>query len=314
MGLRRELLIAVGTLALLNLLLAFGAMGLFLRMSPAIGRILEENDFSIEATEDALAVLASTGGGEVPGEGRDRIRAALARARSNLTEPEEVDVLASMDRRLDAALEGDAEARADFVRGCESLLDINRSAMERVAREAQRLGRAGAWAAAFIGILASALCLLLARRLRIRVVAPVREIHEALKVHGEGEAFRRCLVLDAPTEIRRVAGAVNRLLDARMGEGGKRVPGDGAEAERAALLGLLDRHEGGAVFVDATGTLRAASAEVLERLAGPGGEGIRAGFTSLPREEGTADLPFEAIRVRNGYGWICFLNPPPTPA
>ena len=43
MQLRREFLVGLGTLVTLNILFAFGAIGLLLSMSPAIELILQEN-------------------------------------------------------------------------------------------------------------------------------------------------------------------------------------------------------------------------------------------------------------------------------
>ena len=52
MQLRREFLVGLGILVVLNVLFAFGAIGLLLRMSPAIERILKENVSSGEAADE----------------------------------------------------------------------------------------------------------------------------------------------------------------------------------------------------------------------------------------------------------------------
>ena len=67
MRLQRDFLLSVGILVAFNILLAFGAIGLFTRMSPAIERILQENVYSTDAAEEMLALLA-----------RDRFPADLA--------------------------------------------------------------------------------------------------------------------------------------------------------------------------------------------------------------------------------------------
>lgn len=216
MGLRRELLLTMGAPVLLNLVLAFVAIGLFVRMGPAIERILQENVYSIVAAEEILAELAEAGTAPLPPDARARVRQALDNARRNITEDEERPVLEALERALPAALEGDTEARRQAVDSVRQLLRTNREAMHTVDREARRLGAAGAWTAVFVGFLSFLLSVSVVVRLQKRFVRPLVDLHQVLEEARQGDRLRRCRLLDAPSEVSQVTRAVNRLLDERL--------------------------------------------------------------------------------------------------
>ena len=80
MELRRNLLFSIAALVILNLLLAFGAIGLFGRMGPAIARILQDNVYSLEACEAMLTELARSNGNPAENSARERFEDALQHA------------------------------------------------------------------------------------------------------------------------------------------------------------------------------------------------------------------------------------------
>lgn len=217
MELRRELLLTIGALVLVNLLLAFGAIGLFARMGPAIERILQENVHSIDSVEEMLAELAYAGSAPLSSEARTRVDRALENAKLNVTEEEERPVLEALARALPSAMEGETDGRRQAVASARQLIHINRIAMREVDDEARRLGVAGAWAAVFVGFLSFLLSVFVVLRLQKRFVRPLVDLHQVLQVAHEGDRLRRCRLADAPREVIQVTQAVNRLLDERLG-------------------------------------------------------------------------------------------------
>jgi methyl-accepting chemotaxis protein len=215
MKLRTELLVYALLLAGLNLVLAFGAIGLFVRMGPAIDRILRENVASIDAAEKILIEFAAASGGIAP-EGRGRVDAALATIRTNVTEAEESAVIERIDMRLDGAAQGDAEVRGALIEDLRLLIAINRKAMTAVDQEARRLGAGGAWGAVFVGALSFGLSLLVIVLLRRRLLEPLLELHAVLSAARGGDRFRRCRAFDAAIEVKQAAQSVNTLLDERV--------------------------------------------------------------------------------------------------
>ena len=222
MALRRELLLTIGALVVSNLVLAFGAIGLFTRMSPAIEGILRENGYSIVAAENIVAEFADSGAAPLTIDARSRVTLALEDAKRNVTESEERPVLARLERSLSDAADGDAAERRNVVAAAMKLIAINRLAMENVDREAQRLGDGGAWGAVFIGFLSFLLGALLVVRLQRRFVDPLLDVFEVLQGTRDGDRFRRCRAADAPHEVVRLAESVNRLLDERLHSGARR--------------------------------------------------------------------------------------------
>jgi nitrate/nitrite-specific signal transduction histidine kinase len=218
MNLRRELLLAIGALVVLNLAFAFGAIGLFARMGPAIERILQENVYTIVAAEDILSELAKSSEGGPLSDARKRaIAQALANAEQNVTEEDERPVLEALRRSWGEVARGDGAARVEFVTHVERLILINREAMVSVDESAKRLGKAGAWSAVFIGFSTFLLSLFVLARLQRRFVRPLLELHEVLREAEEGQRLRRCRsVVDAPREVLHVTQAINRLLDERV--------------------------------------------------------------------------------------------------
>ena len=216
LALRREVLLTIGVLTLVNLILAFGSVGLFVRMGPAIEHIIEENVSSIVAAEEIAVELAEAGNRPVSAEARTRIDGALVQAQRNLTEDGEPPVLAALEQHLPAAMEGDAGARGRAVTAAHDLIRINREAMLEADADAKRLGTAGAWTAVFLGFLSFLLSVFVVVRLQKRFVGPLMELHDVLEDSREGDRLRRCRLADAPREVVQVSEAVNRLLDERL--------------------------------------------------------------------------------------------------
>jgi len=218
MRLRTELASTVAGFLALNFLLVFTAIGLFGRMGPAIELILQRNDTTIVAAEEILGAFARHRDVATTAAVRAPIEAALARARNNITEPGEEPLLVAIETQLPAALGGDDQARAALTDKLCALIAINRRAMQQVDRDAQRLGTAGAWAAAFVGMASLGLGLLLTRRLSQRVVRPLQELHATLAAALGGDSFRRANAADASPELREVLANVNQVLDTRVPE------------------------------------------------------------------------------------------------
>ena len=323
MDLRRELILSIGAIVILNMILAFGVIGLFIRMGPAIELILKDNVYSIVAAEEVLAVFAAAGDAPVGGAGEARVRDALGRARSNVTEDEERPVLDAIEASLAAALAERGEARRRVIERTGALISVNREAMRRVDEEAQRLGAAGAWAAVLVGFLSLVLSLVVLGRMRARFVLPVLELYEVL-TDAKGEGKRRCRPRQAPVELRRAAEAVNAILDARVAAtaaeqtppGGRRgMPTGDRSAVGTALVALLERQDEVMLVLDQAGEIVRANAPALQALAGPEGSALRVALRAAqPEESGEKVLPsapgspWRAEPLPGRTGWICTLG------
>lgn len=216
MELRREIFITIGVLVALNIVLAFGCIGLFVRMGPAIERILQENVYSIVAAEGILSELAEAGDTPLDPGAKERVQQALQDAKRNVTEDAEETAITMLEQVLPAAMEGDRAARRQATEEVRSIISINRGAMRNVDRDARRLGSAGAWAAVFVGFLSFLLSIFVVLRLKKRFVRPLVDLYEVLEEAREGEGLRRCRLSDSPREVLQVMESVNKLLDERL--------------------------------------------------------------------------------------------------
>ncbi|MDR1726826.1 MAG: hypothetical protein LBT74_02670 [Acidobacteriota bacterium] len=176
----------------LNLLMAFGVIGLFTRMSPAIAVIIERNERSLQASAGMLAILAEAGDAPFTDEMRGRFRQTLEDAGANTTESGEPETLARIRQTAPAALAGDAAAKKELIGEINRLYIINVKAMSDADRRAQHLGRAGAWGVVVMATLVFVAGLVFIRNFTRRIAAPLEELHDVVLAHGRGDLLRRC--------------------------------------------------------------------------------------------------------------------------
>jgi hypothetical protein len=216
MSLERDFRLIFGLLLGLQLLTALAAIGLLTRMTPAIESILAENVYSIEAAEEMLLAIAMAQTGEGDPDSGRLFAQALERARANITEPGEIAILNRLEAAGPLALNGDRGAARQAVHGLRELATLNREAMIRADDRAKRLGQAGAWAAAFLGMAGVLTAALGARRFRAVLLTPLAELYLTLEAAGRGDAFRRCHPGGAQPGMAKIIAGVNGLLDERL--------------------------------------------------------------------------------------------------
>lgn len=200
----------------INLLMALGAIGIFMRMAPAIAVILERNERSLQACEDMLSALAlTTSQREYTAVARlsADFQAALDRARKNVTDPEETAAMGAIVAIAPAAFGEHLTARQEIVAAVNRLAKINREAMRVADRHARQLGYAGAWGVVFMAICAFLAGTIFIRTLTRRVVEPLEEINAVIAAHRNGETMRRCTGVDLSQDVRAVFNGINEFLD-----------------------------------------------------------------------------------------------------
>ncbi len=282
MRIRTEVLLGVSILVLLQVLTAFGAIGLLSRMSPAVERILEENVFSNQAADEILAMLALSESDPLPAS-PERFQDALQRLRRNVTEAAEIPVIETIRESWNRAAAGDREARKVAVDSLLKLVAINQDAMRVADEEAKRLGSAGAWAAVFLALAGFAVSVLVVLRLRQRVLAPLEDLSSTLEAARHGNHHRRCHHWRAPAEVRTALSEVNKLLDRQQAQ---RVAaaGSGSSQERAVALFLMDQQEAPAFVVGPGGEIVLANRSGLDQLGQDTGE-LRQRLHQIPESQ-----------------------------
>ncbi len=312
MRLRTELEIAAVALVAIQVVTSFAAIGLLVRMGPAIERILDDNVTSVHAVDEMLGAIALA---EVdPEAATARYAEGLTRARAHVTETEEGPLIERIREVGPAALAGDGPAREAAVGALDALADVNRRSMARTDASEQRLGYGGAWAAAVLGLVSFAVGVLVSRRLVARVEGPLAEVDASLQAARRGDTHRRCTILDAPEEVARVAREVNELLDERqalcLG-----TPGRAALLDRAALLHLLEASPVPMVVVDDGGVLHAANRAAHDRLAADDGPAVRTALRgmnagALPTAAAEVGIT-RVVLLADGIASLCTLPEAP---
>lgn len=271
MNARNELQLAISIVVLLNLTLAFGAVGLFARMGPAIDRILDENATSIVAAERMTLSLSKTT--ENLAELRPELQTELTRLSQNVTEPEEGEVIDKLSEDL-AQLEQPG-GRERLLQHLVRVSEINHAAMERAGAAATRIGNAGAWAAVWVGLLSLSLTLVVLSRLRQRLIEPLEVVAAVLRDTREGDHRRRCHAIDAPPQLERIMEDLNRLLDQHEQLQRAEAPRENELRYRHIIQGLLEQLPQPAAVSDPTGAVLFTNLPMLDALSAPNGAALR---------------------------------------
>lgn len=313
MRVRSEVRLLVGGLLVLQMISAFTAIGVLSRMSPEIGRILEDNVRSIEAAEDMLTVLA-TPAAAADEQGEVRFEQALAVAQNNVTEDEERPILASIRAHWDASQAGDPAAIGQLVLAVRQLADVNHHAMQVSDERAQRLGLAGAWAAAGVCLIGVFIGILMLNRITGQVVSPIEALRSFADAVRQGDRFRRAPVNDSAVEFNELAIALNSLLDARVARQTSAHP---TIATSTAVLGrTLELLPTPAIYLDAFDTVLRANDKALDLLATEEGQRLRARVAKIVRTSEHGDYADDTLTVLHCDDgcWLVVFGPPPTTA
>ena len=198
----------------LNLLMAFGSIWVFMRMSPAIETIIDRNVTSLQTCEEMLASLVRVNGNQSDTKLlRDSFLAALNKAQHNITEEDEPDAIKSISQSYEKAFEGDVVEVKKTVNAVLRLGAINRAAMVAEARKARQFGNAGAWGIVFMATAVFLVGMLFIRRLKRNLINPLEEIHSVTAAIRNGDTMRRCTGTSLPKEISQVFSELNEILD-----------------------------------------------------------------------------------------------------
>ncbi|OGV35550.1 MAG: hypothetical protein A2020_07025 [Lentisphaerae bacterium GWF2_45_14] len=213
MKMRRSLLLGTWFLLILNLILATGTVALLNRMTPAIAKIISENDKSLASCEGMLAELAIMNNRKLEDTDKKRFYDAIQRAENNITEKGEPAILAEIKKYSKSALEGDVNAIDKEIKSIMKLALLNREAMGKADKNARRLGTTGAWGAVFIACISFISGLLFIRYLNLLLLLPLGELYSVLKAHKKGDSLRRCARSGNSSYFYFIYDEINALLD-----------------------------------------------------------------------------------------------------
>lgn len=201
--------LSVWLMIFFNLLLSFGAVWSFQRMNPEIKRIYERNVKSLSACEDMLLAL-STEDVDIK-----EFRKALQTAETNITEKGESAIIQKLYTQLPELESGKKGIRNQLTRSIIELTNCNKQAIFDAARKTQNLRQAGAWGIVFMTLIFFFIAIYFEQKLRRTLLAPLQEISLVIEENMQGDKFRRCNMLNASEDMRKLFTAINNLLDKR---------------------------------------------------------------------------------------------------
>ncbi|MDO5581107.1 MAG: hypothetical protein Q4G69_08210 [Planctomycetia bacterium] len=198
----------------LNLLMAFVSIWVFVRMAPAIERIISRNTKSIDGGEAMLVCLS-----ELADDGADRdvqkkkFELALQSVRGNITEKHENEAIDVISANYLGAIAGNSDELQKTIVGIMKLNEVNREAVQQADRAASRLGIGGAWAVVIMASFVFLAGILYAKFLTRSLVDPLEELYSVAESRKGGDSFRRCCGPDLPDEITEIYHFVNGMMD-----------------------------------------------------------------------------------------------------
>jgi methyl-accepting chemotaxis protein len=210
----RTVLLGAWILILLNILMALGSIWIFMRMAPAIERIIEQNERSLHACEEMLESLVLAGRRMAETEDLRRgFTEAFERARNNITESDEPSALEAISRAYPKAFQGDPEATEKTVLAITRLSAINRGAMIAADKRARQFGSAGAWGIVFMATAMFTVGMIFIRSLKHNFMEPLEEMDSVFQAFRRGDLLRRCGSKHLSPEMKKIFGQINELLD-----------------------------------------------------------------------------------------------------
>jgi hypothetical protein len=196
--------------------MAFGAIGIFGRMTPAIENILQKNALSLQTCETMLAELNLARFPQKADQALKRFKTALIKAQNNITEKHEAQVLENIEKNCLQAFRGNKEAIELTINNLRKLSSINHAAMASADANAQQMGHGGAWAIVFMALLTFTSGVIFIHQITNKLLIPIAEIKSVLIEHLSGETKRRCTGFNLPRDIRSIYGNLNQILDRSM--------------------------------------------------------------------------------------------------
>lgn len=267
------------------LIISLGTMGLFLRMTPAIETILQDNVPSIMATHGMFNALSMRHLN--PEQERERFFTALQLARDAAHRDDEYALINKVRALGEKVFTGEDKYLPSLTVALKELADVNHEAMIKRDNEARRLGNAGAWAVMMMGFFGFSGTLFAMSRIRQHVLEPIDDTYNALVAFERGETRRRAhLSRSAPYEIAEIIRSANHLMDEIMATSIRRTQkGPGPDYANVARM-LFERLPEPAILLGAKGEVLLSNHAALEFLLAADGESLRQHLRQLIEVEG----------------------------
>ncbi len=208
--------ISASFLLLINLIIAFGAIWLFMRVVPAIDLIVKNNVSSLEACQIMLTSLSSVYDEGSIKKNLINFEYGLKKARENVAVDDEKVALGIIKRSYKKAFNNDIPSKKEVIFADNYLAEINAKEILRLKHEAKQVSERGAWGVVFMAGMMFFLSLLFLYRFDKKLLHPIEELYHVMKALKNDDKLRRCSVVGEDKDIKLIFDQVNKLLDERI--------------------------------------------------------------------------------------------------
>ncbi len=216
MKLSHSIKISISFLVSINLLIAFGAIWLFMRIAPAIDLIVKNNVSSLESCQGMLASLIPTENESIAKKNFRIFEYNLKKAKDNALKNSERVRVNTIRRNYKKAFDNDIESRSHIMLAIDQLARINKDAIFKLEKKAMQLSKTGAWGIVFMAGMMFLLSMLLLQRLNKKFLYPVEEIYDVMKACKNNDNLRRCTGVNMNEDMKLIFDETNKLLDERI--------------------------------------------------------------------------------------------------
>lgn len=215
MDLRRSTYSIWGSLILLNLLLAWGAIGLFTRMEPLIEKSWHAEVATFTWSEELLLQIAKLNELTWTPQTAKQLHEQVSQ-RIQLSSPRERELLGPLLHSLHTPPAWSPQLQQELAEQLEPWVRFQRTQSQSSLQEAHLLGQAGAWSAVGLSLLTLLLSLVLLARIKRTLILPLEELHQVLEESESGHRLRRCHPRPSFSEMQKIQERINRLLDLQL--------------------------------------------------------------------------------------------------
>ena len=178
----------------------------FLKLEPYINTLNSRNTQSLYYAEQMLSSISA----------RKDIKTFehnLEKARNNVTEAGEEEVLNKIADNYLPAFKGNKKIEEEKIDEIAKLSKINRVAMERAGRIAKKTESIGVWIILFPSIFIWIIGFTILARLRRTFIKPIQELNDVVLDYNKGNKMRRCPSYTSSKDLQKLYDGINSILD-----------------------------------------------------------------------------------------------------
>lgn len=214
MRIAKSIKISIWCFILFNLAVAYCCIWIFARMLPSIEAVMANNETTIHASMGMMAMLTQENSGLIRRvKAQPKFEHFLREAESCVSEEGEQNYIDIIRLNYQAAFDRKKLEFNIVVDAIVQLERLNQKAMHNSIKQAEHMGRAGAWGIVFMAAMNFVAGLIFLHNLSIKFIEPLEEVEHTIDDFKKGNTMRRCVVSNQPMGMEKVMRNLNDLLD-----------------------------------------------------------------------------------------------------